>query len=84
MRGRIDGAKTSHRIDAARLLLKLGSDDAPALIADFSSHSRPGGGSAYSSVVAEDKERKEKSMVVVFSVQILTERPTAKRFLVPS
>ena len=49
MRGRIDGAKTSHRIDAARLLLKLGSDDAPAFIAGFSSHSRPGGGSAYSS-----------------------------------
>ena len=49
MRGRIDGAKTSHRIDAARLLLKLGSDDAPAFIADFSSHTRPGGGSAYSS-----------------------------------
>ena len=49
MRGRIDGAKTSHRIDAARLLLKLGSDDAPAFIADFSRHTRPGGGSAYSS-----------------------------------
>ena len=49
MRGRIDGAKTSHRIDAARLLLKLGSDDAPAFIAGFSSHTRPGGGSAYSS-----------------------------------
>ena len=49
MRGRIDGAKTSHRIDAARLLLKLGSDDAPAFIADFGSHTRPGGGSAYSS-----------------------------------
>ena len=49
MRGRIDGAKTSHRIDAARLLLKLGSDDASAFIADFSSHTRPGGGSAYSS-----------------------------------
>ena len=49
MRGRIDGAKTSHRIDAARLLLKLGSDDAPAFIADFSSHTRPGGGSAYGS-----------------------------------
>ena len=49
MRGRIDGAKTSHRIDAARLLLKLGSDDAPAFIADFSSHTRPGGGSAYRS-----------------------------------
>ena len=49
MRGRIDGAKTSHRIDAARLLLKLGCDDAPAFIADFSSHTRPGGGSAYSS-----------------------------------
>ena len=29
--------------------LKLGSDDAPAFIADFSSHTRPGGGSAYSS-----------------------------------
>lgn len=49
MRGRIDGANTSHRIDAARLLLKLGSDDARAFIADFSSHTRPGGGSAYSS-----------------------------------
>ena len=49
MRGRIDGAKTSHRIDAARLLLKLGSDDAPAFIAGFGSHTRPGGGSAYSS-----------------------------------
>ena len=49
MRGRIDGAKTSHRIDAARLLLKLGSDDAPAFIAGFSSHTRPGGGSAFSS-----------------------------------
>ena len=49
MRGRIDGAKTSHRIDAARLLLKLGSDDAPAFIAGFSSHTRPGGGSAYRS-----------------------------------
>ena len=49
MTGRIDGAKTSHRIDAARLLLKLGSDDARAFIADSSSHTRPGGGSAFSS-----------------------------------
>ena len=49
MKGRIDGAKPSHRIDAARLLLKLGCDDARAFIADFSRHTRPGGGSAYSS-----------------------------------
>ena len=49
MRGRIDAAKPSHRIDAARLLLKLGSDDAREFIADFSRHTRPGGGSAFSS-----------------------------------
>ena len=49
MRGRIDGAKPSHRIDAARLLLKLGCDDAREFIADFSRHTRPGGGSAFSS-----------------------------------
>ena len=49
MRGRIDAAKPSHRIDAARLLLKLGCDDARAFIADFSRHTRPGGGSAFSS-----------------------------------
>ena len=49
MRGRIDAAKPSHRIDAARLLLKLGCDDAREFIADFSRHTRPGGGSAFSS-----------------------------------
>ena len=59
MRGRIDGAKTSHRIDAARLLLKLGCDDAPAFIADFSSHTRPGGGSAYSSGAIVDRHNRK-------------------------
>ena len=66
MQGRIDGAKPSHRIDAARLLLKLGCDDARAFIADFSRHTRPGGGAYGCGAIVDRHNRRYISRLAKF------------------
>ena len=66
MQGRIDGAKPSHRIDAARLLLKLGCDDARAFIADFSRHTRPGGGAYGGGAIVDRHNRRYISRLAKF------------------
>ena len=58
MQGRIDDAKPSHRIDAARLLLKLGCDDARAFIAGSSRHTRPGGGAYGGGAIVDRHNRR--------------------------